>query len=126
MKQLRVIVTAFLFCAALEPRPLPARTPSFSIIKAAQLKAWRQSETGVRVFFRRLFGENYPDPVFDARFFEETPQPVLQQLAAAHARTLAQLFGGPDRLRAELRNQRIDADRLSPELLEAFKPYFAR
>lgn len=64
--------------------------------------------------------------VFDARFFEETPQPILQQLAAAHARTLAQAFGGPDRLRAELRNQRIDADRLSPELLEAFKPYFAR
>lgn len=64
--------------------------------------------------------------VFEARFFEETPQPILQQLAAAHASTLAQAFGGPDRLRAELRNQHIDADRLSPELREAFKPYFER
>lgn len=64
--------------------------------------------------------------VFDVRFFQETPQHVLQQLAVDHARTLAQAFGGPDRLGAELQNQGINADRLSPELREAFKPYLAR
>lgn len=62
--------------------------------------------------------------VFEAQDFNETPQPVLQQLANDLAARLARAFGGPDRLRAELRNQRIDRDRLSPELQEAFKPYF--
>jgi len=62
--------------------------------------------------------------VFDARYFEETPQPILQKLAIDLAVQLARTLGGPDRLRNELRNQRIDFDQLSPELQKAFKPYF--
>jgi hypothetical protein len=41
-----------------------------------------------------------------------------------HAARTVKAFGGADRLRAEIKNQRIDFDRLSPELQEAFKPYF--
>lgn len=41
-------------------------------------------------------------------------------LAAQLARTL----GGPEKLRAEITNQRIDFDTLSPELQDAFKRYF--
>lgn len=62
--------------------------------------------------------------VFDARFFEETPQAILQKLAIDLAAQLARALGGSDRLRSELRNQRIDVNELSPELLEAFKIYF--
>ncbi len=61
--------------------------------------------------------------VFDARYFEETPQPILQKLAIDLAARLARALGSPDRLRTELRNQRIAPDQLSPELLEAFKIY---
>jgi hypothetical protein len=63
--------------------------------------------------------------VFDARLFDETPQPILQQLAINHATTLARAFGGPNQLRAKLRNQNINADSLSPEVRDAFAPYFA-
>jgi hypothetical protein len=62
--------------------------------------------------------------VFDVRDFNETPQPVLQQVAHDLATRLVRAVGGADRLRAELRNQRIDFDQLSPELQEAFRPYF--
>lgn len=62
--------------------------------------------------------------VFDARYFEETPQPLLQRLADDLASRLARAFGGPDRLRDELRNQRIDPDTLPAELHEAFKGFF--
>lgn len=61
---------------------------------------------------------------FEARNFEDTPQPVLQQLAGDLAARLTQAVGGADRLRAEIRNQHIDFEQLSPELQEAFKPYF--
>lgn len=61
--------------------------------------------------------------VFDARYFEETPQAVLQNLATNLAAQLARALGSPDRLRTELQNQRIVSDQLSPELLEAFKIY---
>lgn len=61
--------------------------------------------------------------VFDVRHFEETPQAILQSLAADLATQLARALGGSDRLRTELRNQRIDAEQLSPELQGAFKSY---
>lgn len=64
--------------------------------------------------------------VFDARAFDETPQPILRQLAADLVSRFTDAFGGPDRLRTELRNQHVDPDRLPPELQEAFKPYFER
>lgn len=63
---------------------------------------------------------------FEARNFDDTPQPVLQQLAGDLAARLTQAVGGADRLRAEIKHQQIDFDQLSPELQEAFKPYFGR
>jgi hypothetical protein len=64
--------------------------------------------------------------VFDVRAFNEIPQSILQRLAADLGVRLARAFGGPDRLRAELRNQRIDPDPLPAELRQAFKSYFER
>jgi hypothetical protein len=61
--------------------------------------------------------------VFDARYFEETPQAILQKLAVDLAAQLARALGGAERLKTELRNQRIDSEHLSPELSEAFKAY---
>lgn len=64
---------------------------------------------------------------FDARLFDEyITEPVLKLLAADYAKRLERAFGGAAKLRAELRNQYIDKDELSPELLEALKPYFAK
>ncbi|RYG99656.1 MAG: hypothetical protein EON58_03180 [Alphaproteobacteria bacterium] len=62
--------------------------------------------------------------VFDAQYFEETPQAILRKLAADLAAQLARGLGGSERLRTELRNQRIDLEQLSPELQEALKTYF--
>lgn len=62
--------------------------------------------------------------VFDARYFEETPQLILQQLAIDLAAQLARALGGANQLAAELRNQHIDFEQLSPELREAFKTHF--
>jgi hypothetical protein len=63
---------------------------------------------------------------FDARFFDETPRPILQQLAADLSLRLARAFGGSDQLAAQIRQQHVDAATLSPELREAFKRYFDR
>jgi hypothetical protein len=52
------------------------------------------------------------------------PIPILKALAFDLAARTVQAFGGADQLRAEIKNQRIDFDALSPELQEAFKPYF--
>lgn len=65
--------------------------------------------------------------VFEDRLFdEELPAAVLESLAADVARRLVKAFGGPDRLRAELRNQHVDKDALPPELLAALKPYLPK
>jgi hypothetical protein len=52
------------------------------------------------------------------------PDRILKVLAVDLAARTVKAFGGPEKLRAEIRSQRIDFDRLSPELQEAFKPYF--
>ena len=52
--------------------------------------------------------------------------PILKLLAVDLAVKTVKAFGGADRLRTEIRNQRIDFNQLSPELQEAFKPYFDR
>lgn len=57
---------------------------------------------------------------------DEVPLPILKQLARDLAARLVRAVGGPDKLRAEIKNQRIDFNQLSPELQEAFKPYFGR
>lgn len=64
------------------------------------------------------------DESFEVRDFNQTPRPILQQLARDLAARLVRAVGGPDTLRAEIKNQRIDFDHLSPELQEAFRPYF--
>lgn len=58
--------------------------------------------------------------VFDARFFDEIPQPVLEALADNLSVTLTQAFGGRDRLQREFRLQKIPLMHLSPELGKAF------
>lgn len=52
------------------------------------------------------------------------PDPILRELARDLAARTVRAFGGPDRLRVEIRNQRIDFNQLPPDLQEAFKPYF--
>lgn len=65
--------------------------------------------------------------VFDDRLLDgDLPQHVLQRLAADVVRRLERAFGGGDRLRSELSNQRIDANALPPELREALRPYLVR
>lgn len=60
----------------------------------------------------------------DMRAATQIPQPVLQQLAQNLVRQMEHAAGGADRLRTEITNQRIDFQLLSPEMQEAFKPYF--
>jgi len=65
--------------------------------------------------------------VFDDRLFnDELPEAVLKLLAADFAKRLVKAFGGPDKLRAELRNQHVYKDSLPPELLAALKRYFEK
>jgi hypothetical protein len=52
------------------------------------------------------------------------PIPILKELAVDLAARTVKAFGGADKLRAEIKNQRIDFNKLSPELQEAFAPYF--
>lgn len=65
------------------------------------------------------------DESFETRDPNQIPLPILRQLAQDLAARLVRAVGGKDKLRAEIKNQRIDFDRLSPELQEAFKPYFS-
>jgi hypothetical protein len=60
----------------------------------------------------------------DAANDGNVPIPMLKALAIDFAARTVEAFGGADRLRAEIRAQRIDFARLSPELQEAFRPYF--
>jgi hypothetical protein len=53
------------------------------------------------------------------------PNAILRELSRDLAARTVRVFGGPDRLRTEIKNQRIDFNKLPPELQEAFKPYFA-
>lgn len=55
---------------------------------------------------------------------DEVPLPVLQVLARDLAARLVRAFGGADKLRGEIKNQRVDFDTLPPVLQEAFRPYF--
>jgi hypothetical protein len=64
------------------------------------------------------------DESFEARDVNRTPLPILQQLAYDLVARLVRAVGSPDKLRAEIKHQRIDFEQLSPELQEAFKPYF--
>lgn len=52
------------------------------------------------------------------------PEPILRELARDLAARSVRAVGGPDRLRAELKNQRIDFNQLPSDLQKAFAPYF--
>ena len=52
------------------------------------------------------------------------PDPILRALARDLAARTVRAFGGPERLRAEIKRQRIDIKSLPRELQEAFAPYF--
>ena len=52
------------------------------------------------------------------------PDPILRALARDLAVQTVRAVGGSDRLRAEIKSQRIDFNKLPPQLQEAFKPYF--
>lgn len=54
------------------------------------------------------------------------PIPILKALALDLAARTVKAFGGADQLRAEIKNQRIDFNKLSPELQAAFAPYFGK
>lgn len=62
---------------------------------------------------------------FDVRDPKQIPYEVLQQLAIDLKARLESATGGSDRLGTELKKQRIDLRKLSPELQEAFKPYIS-
>ncbi|MBC7455427.1 MAG: hypothetical protein H7335_17375 [Massilia sp.] len=53
------------------------------------------------------------------------PIPILRELARDLAAQTVRAVGGADQLRAEIKNQRLDFNTLSPELQEAFRPYFS-
>ena len=53
------------------------------------------------------------------------PIPILRELAHDLAAQTVRAVGGADKLRAEIKNQRLDFNTLSPELQEAFRPYFS-
>lgn len=63
--------------------------------------------------------------VFDARYFEEIPQAVLQDLADDLAKRLARGLGGSERLRQSLNQQGVTKGSLTPELATAFRQYAA-
>jgi hypothetical protein len=65
------------------------------------------------------------DETFHAGATDDVPLPILQRLSQDLAARLVRAVGSAAKLRAEIKNQRIDFDTLSPELQEAFKPYFS-
>ena len=54
------------------------------------------------------------------------PDAVLRDLAYDFAERTVRAFGGADRLRTEIKNQRIDFNALPRELQEVFAPYFGK
>jgi hypothetical protein len=55
---------------------------------------------------------------------DDVPNPILRELARDLAARTVRAVGGPDRLRAEIKKQRIDFNELPQYLQEAFAPYF--
>lgn len=69
-------------------------------------------------------GETFDVHDANAESDGNVPIPMLKALAVDFAARTVKAFGGADRLRAEIKAQRIDFDSLSPELQDAFRPYF--
>jgi len=60
----------------------------------------------------------------NAELHDNVSDAILRDLARDLAAQTVRAFGGPDRLRAEIKNQRIDFNALPRELQDAFAPYF--
>jgi hypothetical protein len=74
-------------------------------------------------------GDQHASETFNARDPNadntgNVPIPILRELALDLATRTVRASGGADKLRAAIIAQRIDFDTLSPELQEAFRPYF--
>ena len=68
-----------------------------------------------------------PRDVFDEPESSKALTPsILKELAADVVRRLERAFGGPERLKLELDNQRVNLDALPPELRDAMKSYLPR
>lgn len=65
-----------------------------------------------------------PDP--DAENHDNVPGAILRQLAGDLAARTVRAAGGADKLRAEIKSQRIDFNRLPPDMQQAFAPYFGK
>jgi hypothetical protein len=101
---------------------------------------WRNPEPGQRLFDVPDYGTmvtirgnkcvsddagdafGTPDP-YDEND-DTVPAPILRELARDLVVQTVRASGGPDRLRAEIKNQRIDFNALPPEIQRAFRPYF--
>lgn len=68
--------------------------------------------------------ETFENPDPDAENNGNVPIPILRELARDLAVRTVRAFGGPEKLRAEIKNQRIDFNQLPSSLQETFKPYF--
>lgn len=68
------------------------------------------------------FAMHDPNAVNDGN----VPQAILQALASDLAARTVRAFGGAERLRAEIKSQRIDFNSLPQELQETFAPYFGK
>ena len=66
------------------------------------------------------------EETFSARYFEESPQAVLEGLASDMERRYAGAFGGAGSLRAAFKRQGVKPINGAIELNKAFKPYFSR
>jgi hypothetical protein len=62
----------------------------------------------------------------NAEIHDNVPDPILRELGRDLAARTVRALGGPDRLRAEIKHQRIDFNSLPKELQEAFAPYFGK
>jgi hypothetical protein len=69
-------------------------------------------------------GDTFGTPDPNAENDGNVPDPILRELARDLAVQTVRAFGGPDRLRSEIKNQRIDFNTLPAQIQEAFKPYF--
>lgn len=65
------------------------------------------------------------DETFSAGASDDVSLTILRRLSSDLAARLVRAVGSAEILSNEIKNQRIDFDSLSPELQQAFKPYFS-
>ncbi len=100
------------------PRPdqRPYDVPEYGIVLIMRGNTCGGDEAG------DTFGT--PDPNADNN--GNVPIPILRELARDLAAQTLHAIGGPEKLRTEIRSQRIDFNSLPPQLQEVFGPYFSK